>query len=423
MQYLNVSFTHKNTDIAIRERLAFTDINKKREILRLIASNLNIDEVMVINTCNRVEIFAFVGEATKATEYIFKAISALSGVSFSALEERADIYEGSGAIHHMFLVASSLDSLVVGETQIVGQIKDAFYFAKAQNTVGINLTRAINFAFKTAAKVRNQTQISKNPVSVSSVAVSKAREIFGSFNGVNVLVVGAGEMSELTCKNLINAGANITLINRSQKRAFELKENLEYDIEIQPFDELEKFVNLCPVIFSATSANYPVITDNIIKEVKFNRYFFDIAVPRDISVSENEKIKVYSVDDLEEIVKFNLALREEQAQIAYSIVGKDTTLFFKYIQSLASTPIIKALRQKAKDTAESELEKAIKKGYLKSSDLEESRKLIHQVFKAFLHRPTINLKNITNSDESDTLKEIFELEIDEDDEKYSIENI
>lgn len=413
MNYLNISFTHKNTDIATREKLSFDDENKKNEALKLICSNVSISECIVLSTCNRVEVLAFVNDLEVAKNYVLKAISILSGVALAELDNRADIYYGSGAIHHLFAVASSLDSLVVGETQIVGQLKNAYLFALKHEYCDINIKRAVEAALKCAAEVRNKTLISKNPVSVSSVAVAKAKEIFGTLDGISAVVVGAGDMAELACKHLAASGAKILIVNRSEERALNVMKCLDADVQYMPYSNLKECINSHQIIFSATSSPSPIIEDNLIEVKDFDRYFFDIAVPRDISVTESDKIKIYSVDDLQEIVKINIALREEQAQIAYSIVGKSTSEFFKWLKTLATTPIVKALRIQAKEIAEAEIEKAIKKGYLKHSDKDEARKLIHQVFKSFLHTPTINLKNIGDDEDAhgivNSIQNIFDI--------------
>ncbi len=468
MAYMSVSFTHKNTDITVREKLSFSNDVRKKEILRLLASNSAIEECLVLSTCNRVEIFTAVSDFKAASKFVLLALSRVSGVSYDELAERADIYEDYGAIHHLFAVAASLDSLVVGETQIVGQLKDAFKFAKQNSHAGAQIARAIDEALKCAARIRNQTEISKNPISVSSVAVAMAKDRLGSLQGADAVVVGAGEMSELACKHLLANGANITILNRNLAGAQRLAASLlgensldtkncadenpgtgknsdglnsgnvanfagenpkddknstacanssaqvQSRIKIDSLDNLKKYLNVNSLFFSATGSQEPIITDNLLEPKSFKRYFFDIAVPRDVELSQSEDVEVYSVDDLEEIVKKNLLLREEQAQIAYSIVAKCTNEFFKWLKAAASTPIIKALRQSAKQVAEIELAKALKKGYLKHSDAEEARKLIHQVFKAFLHAPTVNLKNLGEADDADgtvnALVEIFELQ-------------
>ena len=468
MAYMSVSFTHKNTDITVRERLSFSNDVRKKEILRLLASNSAIEECLVLSTCNRVEIFTVVSDFDEAQKFVLLALSRVSGVSYDELAERADIYEDYGAIHHLFAVAASLDSLVVGETQIVGQLKDAYKFAMQNARAGAQIARAIDEALKCAARIRNQTEISKNPISVSSVAVAMAKDRLGSLQGADAVVVGAGEMSELACKHLLANGANITILNRNLAGAQRLAASLlgensldakncadenpgtgknsdslnsgnvanfagenpkddknstacansaaqaQSRIKIDSLDNLKKYLNVNSLFFSATGSQEPIIIDSLLEPKSFKRYFFDIAVPRDVELSQSEDIEVYSVDDLEEIVKKNLLLREEQAQIAYSIVAKCTNEFFKWLRAAASTPIIKALRQSAKQVAELELAKALKKGYLKHSDAEEARKLIHQVFKAFLHAPTVNLKNLGEADDEggtvNALVEIFELQ-------------
>ncbi|WP_096016632.1 glutamyl-tRNA reductase [Campylobacter lanienae] len=412
MHYISISFTHKNTDISIREKLSFADESRKKEILRLLSANEKIIESMVLSTCNRVEVFAYVADIKECVRHILNSISILTLVPYEALELRADIYENDGAIHHLFAVASSLDSLVIGETQIAGQLKEAFKFAYDNGNCGDNISYAIHFAFKCASKIRAATTISKNPVSVSSVAVAKAKEIYGNLGGMSAVVVGAGQMSALACKHLINSKVNVIIVNRDINRAKNLASELGELASVAEFSRLKELINRYQLIFSATGANEPIITDEIIESVEFNRYFFDIAVPRDIDLSYSDNISVYAVDDLESIVKSNIMLREEQASTAYVIVGAMTSEFFKWRSSQNSTPAIKALRFKAKNIAELEIEKAIKKGYIKRCDENEARKLVHQVFKAFLHTPTMRLKDKNSDDILGVLEYLFDIKID-----------
>ncbi len=409
--YYCISFTHKNTDISLRERLSFSDEAKKNEFLRLLSIHENIEECLVISTCNRVEIVAYVKEA--CAEYIIKSLALLCNVDKESLVQKADIFEDNGAIHHLFSVASSLDSLVVGETQIAGQLKDAFAFALKNNFCAVHLSRAIHSAFKCAAKVRNETQISKNPISVASVAVAKAKELL-PLEGKSAIVIGAGEMGELAAKHLIAAGARVIILNRDMEKARILCERLGVLSECDSLNNLKKYLDEYELFFSATNASNAIITNSLIDEVSHKRYFFDIAVPRDIDISENEKIFVFAVDDLEVVVQKNLALREQEARMAYGIIGRETAEFFRYLNDLALTPIIKAIRLQAKECANKQLQIALDKGYLKHSDEEEARKLIHQVFKAFLHTPTINLKHLQGKMQSDTvinaMRYIFDLE-------------
>ena len=412
MHYISISFTHKNTDISIREKLSFDEISRKKEILRLLSANEKIIESMVLSTCNRVEVFAYVADIKECVRHILNSISILTLVPYEALELRADIYENDGAIHHLFAVASSLDSLVIGETQIAGQLKEAFKFAYDNGNCGDNISYAIHFAFKCASKIRAATTISKNPVSVSSVAVAKAKEIYGNLGGMSAVVVGAGQMSALACKHLIHSKVNVIIVNRDINRAKNLASELGELASVAEFSRLKELINRYQLIFSATGANEPIINEEIIESVEFNRYFFDIAVPRDIDLSYRDNISVYAVDDLESIVKSNIMLREEQASTAYAIVGAMTSEIFKWRSSQNSTPAIKALRFKAKNIAELEIEKAIKKGYIKRCDENEARKLVHQVFKAFLHTPTMRLKDKNSDDILGALEYLFDIKID-----------
>lgn len=409
--YYCISFTHKNTDLALREKLSFSDEMKKNEFLRLLNNNENIEECLVISTCNRVEIIAYVKES--CVEYIIKSLALLCDVNKDSLIKKADIFEDNGAIHHLFSVASSLDSLVVGETQIAGQLKNAFAFALQNNFCGVHLSRAVHSAFKCAAKVRNETQISKNPISVASVAVAKAKELL-DLNEKKAVVIGAGEMGELAAKHLIATGARVVILNRDMQKAKNLCENLGVLSECDSLENLKKYINEYELFFSATNAPNAIITNSLINETSHQRYFFDLAVPRDIDINESEKISVFAVDDLEVVVQKNLALREQEARMAYGIIGRQTAEFFRYLNDLALSPIIKAIRLQAKECAQNQLEIAIKKGYLKHSDKEEAKKLIHQVFKAFLHTPTINLKHLQGKMQSDTvmnaMRYVFDLQ-------------
>ncbi|MDR2635882.1 MAG: glutamyl-tRNA reductase [Campylobacteraceae bacterium] len=403
MQYMTLSFTHKNTDIKTREKLSFSSEDKFFNVLKMITNHENINEAVILSTCNRVEVITSVKECKESLSFILSVLSHISGISKEELENRADIYENIGAIHHLFAVCSSLDSLVIGETQIVGQLKSTFNFSLKNGFCGTKLNRAMQQCFKCAAAIRSSTDISKNPVSVSSVAVTKAKDLLKSLDGVNAVVVGAGEMSELAAKHLLSSNANVIIINRSYENALTLAKKLGKNSSAEPFSNLREAINKYPLVFSATGAEHTIITNEMVEARVFERYWFDIAVPRDIEPCRFENVHVYAVDDLEEIVAKNLALREEQAKIAYSIVRQMTDDFFKKLQALAVDPIIKEIRDQAKQSALNEIDKAVKKGYIQSDMRESVERIVHQSFNAFLHKPTINLKNVLELDESDKI--------------------
>jgi len=413
MHYLIISFTHKNTDIKVREKLSFSNDEMKRDFLEKLQDFKCVNESILLSTCNRVEMIASVNSCEKTIDYMLSELSKVSGIDQSELESRADIYEDNGAIHHLFSVVASLDSLVIGETQIVGQLKDAFKFSTDEGFCSQKLSRAMHHAFKCAASVRSSTDISKNPISVSSVAVSKAKDIRGSIEDQVAILVGAGEMSTLAGKHLITAGAKVIVVNRSLEKAQELAEELGERATAKPFSDLRELLNTYTLLFSATGASHSVITEDMVETREYKRYWFDIAVPRDIEC-DMEDVNVYAVDDLEEIVAKNLSLREEQAKVAFSIVGRSTMEFFKWLQTLSIDPIIKELRDKAKECSQKEIKRSVKKGYIPAEYEETVEKILHCAFNAFLHTPTKKLKELAEKPEADTvvqsIQEIFEFD-------------
>ncbi len=403
MHYLTVSFTHKNTDIKIREKLSLIDEEKRHNFQERLNSFEQINESIVLSTCNRVEIILSVVNCEDTIKYVFSELSVTSGVPLDDLDGRGDIYEDNGAIHHLFSVISSLDSLVIGETQIVGQLKDAYRFSFEKGLCDQKLSRAMHHAFKCAASVRSNTEISKNSISVSSVAVSKAKDIFGNLDGSTALVVGAGEMSRLAAQHLIANGVNIIIINRNLENAQKLSDELGEMASTAPFSKLIEYTNRYKLLFSATGAPHTVITKDMVEKQEFERHWFDIAIPRDIESCDIENLHIYAVDDLKDIANKNMAQREEQAKIAYSIIGKSTMEFFKWLQTLCIDPIIKEMRIKAHECSMYELNRAIKKGFIDESQKDEIMKIIHHAFNDFLHIPTKRLKEIAEKSEADVI--------------------
>ena len=404
MHYLVVSFSHKNTDIATRERLALDDPAKKKEVAKRLLSYESINEVILLSTCNRIEFIASVKDPYRAAKEILQEAGRYSGIDMEEIEGRADIYEDNGAIHHIFSVASGLDSLVVGETQISGQLKDAYKEAFEAGFCSQKLGRVMHYAFKCSAEVRKSTQVSKNPVSIASAAVAMAEDILGDIGGMSAVVVGAGEMGRLAAKHLNAKGCNVILVGRDLKKTAQIAMEISPDIKVEHISNLTQLVNSYKLLFSATSSSDPIITDSIVEKRDFRRLWFDMALPRDIEVSV-EGVEVVAIDDLKQIVEKNMALREEQAKRAYKIVGHYVNEFFRWLQSLEIEPIIKEIRSRAKDAALTELERAIKKGFVKKEDRKVLEKLLHNAFNRFLHDPTKKLKAIADEPQADTIVE------------------
>ena len=413
MEYLNISFTHKNTDIHTREKLSFSNELEKETFLKTILHDENINEAILLSTCNRIEIIMSVKESENSSRDIIERLAIRGELDFKELFERADIYENEGAIHHLFTVASSLDSLVIGETQIAGQLKDAFKFAFDKGYASVKLSRVINYAFKCAARVRNITQLGTGSVSVASTAVTMAKQLYENTDGVRALVIGAGEMSELACRHLLKSGFDVVLCSRNIKKAKVLAHSIITDgngenyeisqIEVRPYEELSKLLNSMRLLITATSAPYPIITKSMIKPFDMERNWFDIALPRDIEVMDIKGINIYSVDDLQCIVDETLELRASQAKEAFHIVSDMTKEFFIWLQTLSVEPLIKEIYLSSEKIIEQKLETALKKHFISHENSDNIKKLCQSVMAEFLHQPMSQLRSVSHTKECDSI--------------------
>ena len=413
MEYLVISFTHKNTDINTREKLAFNNEVEKDVFLKSIIKHDKVNEAILLSTCNRIELILSVPNQKETLSIAIDELSNHSSLGIDELLNLADIYENESAAHHIFTVASSLDSLVVGETQIAGQLKDAFKFSLDKGYCAQKLSRVLHYAFKCAAKVRNATQLGSGSVSVASTAVAQAKNIFKDMTNIKALVIGAGEMSELASRHLLKYGFDVVICSRNNKKARALAQSIISDgngqsysqnqIKVEPYEKLEELLNSMRLMVTATSAPYPIIKKEMVKPFAHTRHWFDIALPRDIEQFEYENLNIYSVDDLQCIVNENLEIRTEQAKEAYAIVGKMTKEFFVWLQTLSVEPMIKTLYLKSDAIIEKKIQNAIKKHFIKAEDKENITKLCQTVMAEFLHHPAKKLREVSTSIEGDVI--------------------
>ncbi|MDR2152345.1 MAG: glutamyl-tRNA reductase [Helicobacteraceae bacterium] len=414
MRYLLISISYKNTDIAVRERFAF-DAARQERILRTLKSSAAIDEAAMLVTCNRVELVLTAADLHAALSDALDTLHSESGVDRVELDGRAHSYEDEGAARHLFSVASGLESVVVGESQIAGQFKDAFKFAFEHGFAGKRLRAVSDHAMRCAAAVRSSTEVGRNPVSVSSAAVAQAKDLLGgSLEGVTAVVVGSGEMSRLAALHLLSDRADVVVVGRDLEKTEEFAKELGGGAQAASFVKLPSLINSRALLFTATGAPHTIINSEIVESVDFTRYWFDIAVPRDIGAIDDENIKIYAVDDLQTIVQTNMSLREEEAAKAYRIVGEYVENFFGWLSSLGADPLIKALRDKAREACRIELERAAKKGFLPKDCAESVELVLHGAFKRFLHAPTVALRLAMDKQNCETvaevMKDIFDLE-------------
>ncbi len=425
MHYLLISYTHKNTDITTREKIAYNNDLEKEQSLRNMIDCLYVNEAIVVSTCNRTEITASVSDIQKAKNTIFDELVKKTGINRTELISRADIYEDENAVRHLFSVVSSLDSLVVGETQIAGQFKDAYKYSLEKGFCAAKLSRVANYSFKCAGAVRNATSLGTGSVSVASTAVAQAKELYKEYaKNINALVIGAGEMSELTIRHLLRAEFKVTLTSRNLKKAELLASTIDENIVVKPYEELKELLNSHELMFTATSAPYPIIKKEMIKPIKKQRYWFDEALPRDIEEFEVDNIKVYAVDDLKTIVEQNLHLRAEQAKMAYTIVRDMTKEFYHWLNTLGVEPLIKQLYLKTDEIISQKIDSAISKKYISCEEKENIQQLCENIISKVLYPATKNLREMSSEENFDeTIEKIREIfDIQEDKKSNSFEN-
>ena len=405
MHYLTVSFSYKQAPLEVREQLNYTDEEKKGCLKKLIQSS-SINEVVILNTCNRIEYITSCKDIEDAKEHIFTMLELKTGMLRGELLKYCEIFDDSTAIHHLFAVASSIDSMVVGETQIAGQLKDAFRFSYDNGFCSKKISRAMSHAFKCAAKVRASTDISSRPVSVASVAIKMMKDIVNDLSGKKALVIGVGEMSEISTKHLIDEGVDTYITNRTHQKAEILAKDL--GAKTYHFGELEKGVNEFDIIFSATSSSMPIITEDMIERRDFKRFWFDLAIPRDIESVDDENIKLVVIDDLKAIVEKNIEERRQFVRQAQSIIGRSVVEFFEWLDALNVEPIIKDIYIKAQEAAEEEAKRVIKKGFIPKEYEDSVKKLAYQSIKRFLHDMTKQMREASNEAKSDSVTGAFQ---------------
>lgn len=419
MELLVVGLNHNTAPIALRECLAFSE-DKLEEALSKVHALSSIKENMIVSTCNRVEVYA----ATRATEraiYDLKDfLSQYHGVPLKDFDKSLYSHVGQEAVKHIFRVASSLDSMVVGEPQILGQIKEAYDRAQQSKTSGLILHRLLHRAFHVAKRVRTETKIAINAVSVSSVAVELAEKIFGTLKKRTVLLVGAGEMCELAARHLVSGGAEKILVtNRTEDRAIALAQ--QFKGEAIPFTEMGQGLRKTDIVISAAnSPQYLIGYDQITRVMKDRRqrpiFFIDIADPRDIepTVGDIENAYLYNLDDLQKVAHENIKDREKEALKAETIVQDEVVKFVNWYHSLDVTPTIVALRKKFEEIRKKELEKTLSF----HPDFSEKEKrsleaLTSAIINKILHAPVTLLKRTDEEAMSDlyldTLHTLFEL--------------
>ncbi len=419
MNILVVGLSHKTAPVEIREKVAFPPTAMDKPLQALLALPA-VNEGVIVSTCNRVELYAASRDAEAAVAQLRRFIASWHDLSMEELEPHLYDVQGQEAIRHIYRVASSLDSMVIGEPQILGQIKTAYGYATEYKTTGIILNRLLHKAFSVAKRVRTETNIAGNAVSVSFAAVELARKIFGTLEEKTVLLIGAGEMCELAARHFVTNGVPSVLVTN---RTFERAEKLAADFggRAIPFEGFADQLHQVDIVLTSTGAPNFILNRKQVEEVLRRRknrpmLFIDIAVPRDIDPRVNKipNVYLYDVDDLQGVVQANLKERHKESKKAEGIIDQEIDQFHRWLCNLDVVPTIVALREQFEEVRRRELEKGL--GRLKGlgeKEREAVEALTGAIVNKLLHRPITVLKKCQNEAAGDayvdSVRALFDL--------------
>jgi glutamyl-tRNA reductase len=427
IKIINIGMNHETAPVALRECLAQEPANTGR-VLAAMRELSCVREGLFLSTCNRVEAILTTEEAEEARRTMTALLSRMGDVPEESLSSAVFLFEDMDAVRHVFRVASSLDSMVVGEPQILGQIKDAYYEATKEKTSGVILNRLMHRAFHVAKRVRTETGISDAAVSVSYAAVELAKKIFHDLEGKRVLLVGAGEMAELAARHLLGQGVgSIRVANRTFHRAVQAAKIFKgFPVS---YEEIGAQLLEVDIVISSTASPVHVITYEQVKgslRKRRNRplFFIDIAVPRDVepAVNDLENVYVYDIDDLKGVIQINVAQRKAEAVKAERIVEEEVIQFEKWLKTLQVVPTIISLKDKAELIRQTELRKSLTAlSDLTPSQVEMIERLTLSITEKMINDPILVLKGKagrpTRDMYLDVARRLFKLDVDDEEEE------
>lgn len=367
------------------------------------------------------EIYARVKDINHGVLRLKRFISDYHQIPLDVLDEHFYSYTEDKTIEHLFRVSASLDSMIVGEAQILGQVKDAYSLARSLRTTGIFLNQLFEKAFNVAKRIREETGIAESAVSISSAAVELARKIFDNLENHTVMLVGTGEMAELAARHLMTYGLKTVYVaSRTYERAAGLAKTLNGSA--LGFDEFKEELYRADIVISSTAAPNFIITKEMVEEALHKRknramFLIDIAVPRDIApeVNDLENVYLYDIDDLQSVVDANMKEREKEAELAMEIIHSEVVKFNSWLESRDAVPTIVGLRQKAEDIRRRELDKTLKRlDHLSGEDKNALEQMTLSIINKILHKPTVNLKEKTRTSEGQAylkaIRDLFHLD-------------
>ena len=425
MSLITLGLNHKTTPLELRERLAFTPQNL-REALNSLIKVHGITEAAILSTCNRTELYCALHNDTPADDdtvsvddtRLIEWFSSFHGLDDSELESHLYIYGHKQTIRHAMEVASGLDSMVLGEPQIAGQMKQAYITANHEGTIGQLLGKLFQHSFSVAKQVRTDTAIGSSPVSVAFAATSLARQIFGELNSSTAMMIGAGETIELAARHLQSQRiAKIIVANRSVERAQKLAE--EFDGEAINLQHIGDHLHRADIVIASTASPLPVLGKGTVERALKKRkhvpiFMVDLAVPRDIEPEVNslDDVYLYSVDDLQEVINENLQNRQQAAEQAHEIIDEKVEHYLDWQRSLVAVDVISELRSTAMDFSEEVLKKSLKHLSAGQDPEDVLTFMAHTLTNKFLHQPSTELRKAGEEERHDLIQAARRLFID-----------
>ncbi|MBI2842407.1 MAG: glutamyl-tRNA reductase [Armatimonadetes bacterium] len=425
MHLVVIGLNHKTAPVEVREKLAVSETHLP-EALEVLSRCGCVAECCILSTCNRTEIYAVTAKHDDE-EVLIDFISSYHAIDREGFQEYLYRHRGHKAVQHLFAVAAGIDSMMVGETQILGQVKNAFCVADGVDSTKAVLNNLFQQALNVGKRARSQTDISRGAFSVGYAAVELAKLIFGNLQGHKILILGAGKMSELTAKHMLSSGATTVMVaNRTLSRAEELAKRLGG--RAVPFDSFPEAIVEADIVIGSTGSREPIIRrDQMIKIMRQRRekpiFLIDIAVPRDVEagVGDLDNIFLYNIDDLEQMVQQSIAEREKEIEKVWEIVAEETHRFAAWMRTLEAVPLIKLIRNKLDGIKDAEWERyGNKLSHLPENDQETVKVMMQSLVNKITHNPLIKIKEYATSgngyDKMEIARELFGIEVDAEEE-------
>jgi glutamyl-tRNA reductase len=425
MKLIIVGLNHRTAPVGVREKVSFSR-ETIGDSLRRLTHEFGLNEGVILSTCNRVEVLALSHDQDmdKGVLQVKRFLAESSSIPLETLDEHLYSYCGADAVRHLFRVGAGLDSMVLGEPQILGQVKDSYAYAVEHDSAGVIVNKLYHKAFSVAKRIRTETKIGEAAVSISFAAVELAKKIFGDLSGNTVMLLGAGEMAELAAKHLLRAGIRELMVaNRTYERAIDFVK--EFGGTAIMFREFPHHLKNVDIVIASTGAKTFIIREEQVREVireRKNRpmFFIDISVPRNVDplVNNIDNTYVYDIDDLQGVVASNLKERSKEAEEAARIIEEEIDKFYRWIKSLDVVPTIIALRNYCDGIRKAELERALKG--LNGLDAKQKKTLdamTKAIVNKILHGPVSKLKRDADKIEGDTyidtMRKLFDLDTQE----------